>query len=85
MEGDAMPRRVSCFPHLDEAFCDAANIALRETDGAAVDSVASLLAQSLRHMYPSVEVHRQEPLARFHDEDVWYVYRDGKPIAAETG
>jgi hypothetical protein len=77
-----MPRRVSCFPHFDEAFCDAANIALRETDGSTVAAVAALLAESLRHVYPAVEVHLQEPLARFHNEDVWYVYRDGKPIVA---
>jgi hypothetical protein len=75
-----MPRRVSCFPHLDEAFCDAANVALREIDGATVEAVGALLADLLRRMYPAVEVHRQEPLAKFHDEDVWYVYRDGKPI-----
>ena len=79
-----MPRRVSCFPHFDEAFCDAANTALREAQEATVDAVASLLAGSLRHQYPAVEVHLQDALARIHDEDVWYVYRDGKPIVAAS-
>jgi hypothetical protein len=33
-----------------------------------------------RPAYPAVEVHRQDRLARMLDDDVWYVYRDGKPL-----
>jgi hypothetical protein len=74
-----MSRRVSCIPTSDDALCDAATLALGQIDRAAVDAVASLLAEALRYIYPAVEVHRQEPLARVFDEEVWYVYRDGKP------
>ena len=74
-----MPRRVSCIPTADRAFCDAATVALRAIDALPEENVASLLATALRHRYPAVEVHQQEPLAREFDEDVWYAYRDGKP------
>jgi hypothetical protein len=74
-----MPRRVSCIPTADHAFCEAATAALHRIDGVPVDDVASLLATELRRVYPAVEVHRQEALARVFNEDVWYVYRDGQP------
>jgi hypothetical protein len=74
-----MPRRVSCFPSADDAFCGAATLALHEISTAPVGDVASLLTTALRSAYPAVEVHRQEALARVLDEDLWYVYRDGKP------
>ena len=80
-----MPRRVSCIPTSDDAFCQAATAAFRETDGAHASEVASLLATALRHRYPAVEVHRQDALARVFDQDVWYAYRDGKPSGALAG
>ena len=76
-----MPRRVSCIPTADRAFCNAATAALRELKATPVDHVAVALATALRHTYPAVEVHRQDMLARVFDEDVWYAYRDGKPSA----
>lgn len=79
-----MPRRVSCIPTTDRAFCDAATVALRAIDALPEESVASLLATALRHRYPAVEVHRQDPLAQTFDEDVWYAYRDGKPSVGLT-
>ena len=82
-----MPRRVSCIPGSDDAFCEAATAALREIEGALASDVASLLATVLRQRYPAVEVHRQDTLARVFNEDVWYAYRDGKPSVglAEAG
>jgi hypothetical protein len=54
------------------------------------NEIADVLADLLRPTYPNVEVHRQHPLARSFDEDVWYAYRDGKfgssdPELAPTG
>lgn len=78
-----MPRRLSCFPSADHAFCDVATQALDQIAGdVASDGVAAMLANVLRPSYPAVQVHRQELLARVFDDDVWYAYRDGKPIAA---
>jgi hypothetical protein len=76
-----MSHRVSCIPSADDAFCDAATAALAAIDGeVGRDEIASQLADLLRGSYPLVEVHSQDPLARFFDDEVWYVYRDGKPV-----
>jgi hypothetical protein len=78
-----MSRRVSCIPSADDSFCDAATAALGAIEGeVGHDEIASALANLLRDPYPLVEVHPQEPLARFFDDEVWYVYRDGKPSVA---
>ena len=75
-----MPRRVSCIPSADTAFCEAATGALREIDGdVSDDELEDLLAAALRVNYPGVEVHRQASIAHFRD-DVWYASRDGKPF-----
>jgi hypothetical protein len=77
-----MPRRISCHPSDDTAFCDAATEALHRIDGQiGPEDVADVLADMLRARYPGVQVHRQEALARVFDDDLWYVYRDGKPGA----
>jgi hypothetical protein len=76
-----MARRVSCIPSDDEALAQTAMTALDGIDGQiGPDGVASVLAGLLRGTYPAIEVHRQNPLARVFDDDVWYVYREGKPF-----
>ena len=73
-----MSRRVSCLPSTDAAFRDAARDALAGIDRHAdPDDIAGLLAALLRLIYPAIEVHRQEALARIFGDDVWYAYRDG--------
>ena len=74
-----MSRRVSCIPSADEAFCAAGAAALNTLGDIPVEAVAPALVALLRDAYPLVEVHRQVPLARAFDEEVWYAYRDGKP------
>jgi hypothetical protein len=81
-----MSRRVSCIPSADDAFCDTATAAMGAIDGeVGHDEIPSALADLLRGSYPLVEVHPQDPLARFFDDEVWYVYRDGKPSVASLG
>jgi hypothetical protein len=78
-----MARRVSCIPSSDKAFGEAAKAALVSIDGTLKrEDVAPRLEDLLRADYPSVHVAQQEDLARFFDEDVWYVYREGAPVAA---
>ncbi|MDF2735637.1 MAG: hypothetical protein K0S97_2260 [Chloroflexota bacterium] len=77
-----MSRRVSCLPSADTAFTCAASAALDGIDGDAdAEHIAVILTDLLRPAYPTVEVHRQEPLAQMFDDEVWYAYRDGKPVA----
>ena len=76
-----MPRRVSCIPSSDRAFCEAATAELsRIGEGLSLEQVGSTLAGLLRTWYPLVEVHQQERLAQVFLEDVWYAYRDGRPL-----
>lgn len=76
-----MARRVSCFPSTDDAFCRAAEEALAQIDGTIHrDLVEFALGDALRPAYPRIQVHRQDGFARLTDEDVWYAYRDGRPI-----
>ena len=79
-----MSRRVSCIPSADEAFCAAGRAALETLGDTPVGAVAAALATLLRDAYPLVEVHRQLPLARAFDEEVWYAYRDGMPRLGGT-
>ncbi len=74
---------MSCLPSADGAFRDAAVTALAGIGPKLPeDQVAAALTALLRQKYPDVEVHRQEPLARLFDDDVWYAFRDGKPATA---
>jgi hypothetical protein len=78
-----MGRRVSCIPSGDEAFRNAATVALGEIDGRVeVEGIAAALADVLRPTYEAVTVNRQDLLARVFDDDVWYAYRDGKPFGS---
>ena len=80
MKGTPVPRLVNSIPSNDTAFHEAATNALAGIDGQArPPEIADFLADLLRPTYPNVDVHRQHPLARMFDEDVWYAYRDGKP------
>lgn len=71
---------MSCFPTSDDRFCKAAAAALAALDDRMrPGDVAGAIADLLRAAYPMVEVHRQDPLARISNFDLWYVYRDGRP------
>jgi len=74
-----MSRRVICLPSVDVAFGEAAAAALHAIDGQVSDhNVAFALTDMLRPSYPTVNVRRQDPIARIPGDDVWYAYRDGK-------
>jgi hypothetical protein len=76
-----MSRRVQCIPSEDANFRDTAVAALHGIDGhAKPDEIESVLADLLRVSYPAVRVNRQHELARVVDDDLWDVYRDGKPV-----
>jgi hypothetical protein len=76
-----MPRIVNSLPSTDRAFGEAASNALAGIDGhVGLDEIETVLADLLRPTYPKVQVHRQDPLAQLFDEQVWYAYRDGKPL-----
>jgi hypothetical protein len=75
-----MSRRVSAIPSDDDTLEEAARNALSGIDGQATEeAIASLLADLLRPTYPAVDVRRQDVLARLSGDDVWYVFRDGRP------
>jgi hypothetical protein len=75
-----MSRRVSCIPSTDKSFIDAASAAIERLNGTDPTAIEAGLANSLREDFPLVEVHRQSELARVFGEEVWYAYRDGRPI-----
>jgi hypothetical protein len=76
-----MSRHIQSIPSDDADFRDAATAALHSIDGHAMpDEIESVLADLLRVTYPAVQVRRQHELARIADDDIWYVYRDGKPV-----
>jgi hypothetical protein len=75
-------RRVSTIPSGDAALRDLAGAALRDLDrGVDPKDVGGLLDNALRPTYPNVEVHRQDPFAKVFEDEVWYVYREGKAPA----
>ena len=75
-----MSRRASCIPSTDRFFHDAAAAALETIDGTVTpDRIERVLCDLLVDRYPNVDVHRQDELGRVLDEEVWYVYRDGRP------
>jgi hypothetical protein len=80
MRDQNMRRFVRCIPSSDSAFRDAAVAALNALDGkVTADEIEHVLCASLIGRYPQVDVHRQDDLARVVDDEVWYVYRDGRP------
>jgi hypothetical protein len=83
-----MSRRLQCIPSDDTHFRETAIAALNGINAQAKpDEIESVLADLLRLSYPAVRVHRQHELAHVVDDDLWYVYRDGKPYrdAGPTG
>jgi len=75
-----MPRRVSCIPSSDAGFRQAATAALASIDNdVGPDRIALILCDLLIDRFPDVDVHRQHELGRAFDDQVWYVYRDGRP------
>jgi hypothetical protein len=75
-----MSRRVSCIPSTDKSFGDAARAALDRLNGVDLATIEAALADALRELFPLVEVHRQSELGRVFDDEVWYAYRDGRPV-----
>jgi hypothetical protein len=81
-----MARRVSCIPSGDRAFVDAAGAALAGIAGHTErEAIGPMLADLLRTKFPRVYVSPQHDLARFFDDEVWYVYRDGSPGRVPRG
>jgi hypothetical protein len=81
-----MSRHVRCIPSTDDAFRDAAVAALASIDARiGAHQIELMLCDLLIDRYPQVDVHRQAELARSFDEDVWYVYRDGRPREGSEG
>jgi hypothetical protein len=72
--------RCRCFPADDEAF--AAFVAVCEAG--LVEGPwdqPTLLERRLRARYPEAVVRPQSDLAVTRNDRIWYVYRDGRPLA----
>lgn len=73
------------FPSADTTFAAEVAQALedgrREVDDA--DALRAVVTRRLQSAYPDARVVPQSPMASVIDsEDVWYVYRDGRPPGA---
>jgi hypothetical protein len=80
-----MNRRVRCIPSSDITLHEIAAAALDAMDGHATgEEIEQILRAALSDRYPLVDIHRQAALARVAGEELWYVYRDGRPRAATT-
>jgi hypothetical protein len=78
--------RFVCYPSDDIAFESAVQALFAGlADGNGTDEdLASAIVDRLRIDYPSVLIRSRDPIAEFSVEQAtWYVYRDGRPTAAE--
>jgi hypothetical protein len=71
-----------CFPRDDREFARDVEAHLG-ADGAA-PTPAELL-RLLREKYPHVRIVERSALAAIEPRPVWYVYRDGRPLAGRDG
>jgi hypothetical protein len=73
---------VRCIPTSDISLRQRALAALDAVEGhVAGEEIERILRAALSERYPLVDIRRQADLARVADDEVWYVYRDGRPSA----
>jgi hypothetical protein len=71
-------RAVRCVPADDAELRGVAETALADSDGLPADAVAFLLQDAVLERYPAAVIVQMDPIAATSDEEVWYVYRDGR-------
>ena len=79
MEPDLFRRRaVRCVPADDPDLRTVAEEALAGSDGLPAEAVAFLLQDAVAPRFPAAVIVQMDPIAATADEEVWYVYRDGR-------
>jgi hypothetical protein len=75
------PIHVRCFPDRDEAFRSDVQAAVARSRLLITDGrrLLDTVRQDLAGRYPAVVIHRRDELAELGpDDELWYVYRDGR-------
>jgi hypothetical protein len=78
-EPDLFRRRaVRCVPADDAELRTLAEDALSSSDGLPAEAVAFLLQDAVCPRFPEAVIVQMDPIAASFDEEVWYVFRDGR-------
>jgi hypothetical protein len=71
-------RSVRCVPTDDAELRRIAESALAGSDGLPAEAVVYLLQAAVTEQFPAAVIVRMDPIAATADEEVWYVFRDGR-------
>jgi len=86
MEPDLFRRRaVRCVPADDPNLRTVAEEALADSDGLPAEAVAFLLQDAVAPHFPAAVIVQMDPIAATADEEVWYVFRDGRGRRSAPG
>jgi hypothetical protein len=88
MDPDLFRRRaVRCVPTDDAELRGVAETALAGSDGLPAEAVVYLLQEAVAERFPTAVIVQMDPIAATADEEVWYVFRDGRrrPGGRENG
>ena len=79
MDPDLFRRRtVRCVPTDDAELRGIAESALAGSDGLPAEAVVYLLQGAVAERFPAAVIVQMDPIAATADEEVWYVFRDGR-------
>jgi hypothetical protein len=83
MDPDLFRRRaVRCVPTDDTELRSIAESALAGSDGLPAEAVVYLLQEAVVERFPAALIVQMDPIAATADEEVWYVFRDGRGRAS---
>jgi hypothetical protein len=86
MDPDLFRRRaVRCVPADDPELRVVAEMALAGSDGLPAEAVAFLLQDAVGERFPAAVIVQMDPIAAAADEEVWYVFRDGRLRSGADG
>jgi hypothetical protein len=71
-------RSVRCVPADDVDLRSLAERTLADSDGLPAEAVAFLLHDAIVERFPAAVIVQMDPIAATADEEVWYVFRDGR-------
>jgi len=71
-------RAVRCVPTDDAELRGIAETALAGSDGLPAEAVVYLLQEAVAERFPAAVIVQMDPIAATADEEVWYVFRDGR-------
>jgi len=72
------PRAVRCVPTDDAELRGIAETALAGSDGLPAEAVVYLVQEAVAERFPAAVIVQMDPIAATADEEVWYVFRDGR-------